>query len=71
MVRPQWARLAYIARRVRRGPFSIRDVQREFGVSHKTAQRDIDILRDDLQWPIFYHRQSHRWHLTGEPPQSL
>ena len=63
-------RLYQIAGFLRSGQrFTLSILSKKFEVSLKTAQRDIDFLRDRLLWPMEYDRPRKTWILTGMPPE--
>ncbi|MBM4389142.1 MAG: HTH domain-containing protein, partial [Deltaproteobacteria bacterium] len=51
--RPQFRRLYEIDRLIRDGEYpNYRTLSEKLGISRKTAQRDVELLRDGMQAPI-------------------
>jgi predicted DNA-binding transcriptional regulator YafY len=72
VVRAQWARLNLIARWAREGArFTSTHIAARMEISKKTAQRDLTILRDDLEWPLEYDQGRGTWKLVGAPPEGF
>jgi predicted DNA-binding transcriptional regulator YafY len=69
--RPQYYRIRRMVQMVREGaetgylPNSS-DFMREFEVSHRTAARDLDFLRDEERAPLAYDDARHGFRLTDE-----
>lgn len=65
MTRPLAARLKVIAESLRVGmPVTARTISRRLEVSYKTIQRDLDLARDRLDWPL--ETSNEGWKLTGK-----
>lgn len=63
--KPQFRRLLFIDRTIREGRYpSAATLAREWQVSAKTIQRDIDYLRDELGAPIAYDEVKHGLYYT-------
>jgi len=69
--KPQYRRLLFIDRKIREGCFpNCAGLGKEWEVSAKTIQRDIDYLRDELDAPVAYDALKHGYTYT-EPSYSL
>ena len=69
--KPQFKRLLFIDRKLREGKYpNCMTLAREWEVSAKTIQRDLDYLRDELSAPVAYDPLHHGYHYT-EPSFSL
>lgn len=65
-------RLRYVAEAFRvRGCLRVMDVAGELEVSTKTVHRDIDSLRDDFRYDVFFNRNTHRWEVRSLPTPVL
>lgn len=69
--KPQYRRLLFIDRKIREGCYpNCVSLGKEWEVSAKTVQRDIDYLRDELDAPLAYDALKHGYYYT-EPSYSL
>lgn len=69
--KPQYRRLLFIDRKIREGGYpNCASLGREWEVSAKTVQRDIDYLRDELDAPVAYEPLRRGYYYT-EPSFSL
>lgn len=69
--KPQFKRLLFIDRKLREGKFpNCISLAREWEVSGKTIQRDLDYMRDELSAPVAYDPLRHGYCYT-EPNFSL
>lgn len=63
--KPQFKRLLFIDRKLREGRFpNCITLAREWEVSSKTIQRDLDYLRDELSAPVAYDPLRHGYHYS-------
>lgn len=61
----QTERINYIGRTcVERGGVSLREIAEEFGVTERTAGRDIEYMRNRMDAPIEFNRKNHRYELV-------
>src|SRR5262245_27742191 len=69
--RPPLARIARIHEQLQHGrTVNCSTLAASLEISVKTAQRDLEFMRDQLKYPIEYDRANHRYHLTGPVPDS-
>jgi len=65
--KPQYRRLLFIDRRIREGMYpNCSSLAREWEVSAKTIQRDIDYLKYELDAPLEYEPVKHGYYYTEE-----
>lgn len=70
--RPFLERIYWIVDHLRaRRPIKCSMIAREFEISTKTAQRDLEFLRDRLRYDIAYDRQEHAFKLINAPTPIL
>ncbi|MBN8247764.1 MAG: HTH domain-containing protein [Verrucomicrobia bacterium] len=70
--RPSIERLAFIARRLRRGSaINANSVVKRFEVSRKTAARDIEFLRDRLRYELEWVPSQRTYRLLRAPEAIL
>jgi predicted DNA-binding transcriptional regulator YafY len=70
--RPFLERIYWIAERLRSNrPINCTAIARRFEISAKTAQRDMEFLRDRLRYDISYDRQARSFTLTSVPEPIL
>jgi predicted DNA-binding transcriptional regulator YafY len=63
--KPQYRRLLFIDRKIRENSYpNCVSLAKEWEVSDKTIQRDIDYLRDQLEAPIAYDQLRHGYYYT-------
>lgn len=61
----QTERISFIGRTcVERGGVSLKEIASQFGVTERTAGRDIEYMRDRMEAPIVFNRKNHRYELT-------
>jgi predicted DNA-binding transcriptional regulator YafY len=69
--KPQFKRLLFIDRKLREGKYpNCITLAREWEVSGKTIQRDLDYMRDELSVPVAYDPLRHGYYYS-EPSFSL
>lgn len=70
LVPPPWARLAFIDRAIRAGTWpNGTTLGRQLEVTPRTAQRDLEFLRDRLQAPIEFDAVRNGYHYTDRDYQ--
>lgn len=63
--KPQYSRLLFIDRKIKEGLYpNCVSLGREWEVSGKTIQRDIDYMRDELDAPVAYDQLRHGYYYT-------
>ena len=63
--KPQYRRLLFIDRKIREGKYpNCSSLAKEWEVSSKTIQRDIDYMRYDLDAPLEYESSKHGYYYT-------
>lgn len=69
VTRPAIARLAFIGTLLRDyQPFTANTIARKFECSRRTVIRDLEFMRDRLDWPIQWDAESNAYKLDGTPP---
>jgi hypothetical protein len=49
-----------------RGGFTLQEISDRFELCLKSAQRDVDFMRDRLGYELTYNHEERRW--VGQPP---